>query len=282
MEFLYLGTASAEGIPAIFCDCPTCRRALAKGGKNIMTRAQALLDGRILFDLGADTYMHFLREGKTLANVTDIFITHSHSDHFTLTDIELRNPAYARNCPTQKLNVYVNAFLYQSLMRGEGLPLGGEIAHIREFVHFVQVEPFQPIRLGEYTVTPLPAKHTPLPEQSLLYFVEKDGKGIFYGNDTWIFGEEVDEYLAQNHKTIHLLSLDCTKADTKETYASHLSMAESATIIQRFRERGLMAENAKIYYTHFSHSSGYIFDELQEVAHKYNVEVAYDGLKIDI
>ena len=40
MEITYLGTAAAEGIPGIYCGCETCRRAIAAGGRNIMTRSQ--------------------------------------------------------------------------------------------------------------------------------------------------------------------------------------------------------------------------------------------------
>ena len=33
MKIKYLGTAAAEGVPAIFCDCETCRYVRKHGGK---------------------------------------------------------------------------------------------------------------------------------------------------------------------------------------------------------------------------------------------------------
>lgn len=33
MEIQYLGTAAAEGLPALFCDCETCRKARNIGGE---------------------------------------------------------------------------------------------------------------------------------------------------------------------------------------------------------------------------------------------------------
>ena len=45
MIFQYLGTAAAEGWPGLFCDCQACEKARAKGGRNIRTRSQAIVDG---------------------------------------------------------------------------------------------------------------------------------------------------------------------------------------------------------------------------------------------
>lgn len=59
MKIKYLGTAAAEGIPAIFCHCEICKHAREHGGKNIRTRAQALIDDKIMLDLGPDT-LNFL------------------------------------------------------------------------------------------------------------------------------------------------------------------------------------------------------------------------------
>ena len=47
MEILFLGTAAAEGTPAVFCDCKMCRYAREKGGKEIRSRSGALIDGKL-------------------------------------------------------------------------------------------------------------------------------------------------------------------------------------------------------------------------------------------
>ena len=48
MKITYLGTAAAEAIPALFCNCEWCRRAAANGGKDVRTRSQALIDDCLL------------------------------------------------------------------------------------------------------------------------------------------------------------------------------------------------------------------------------------------
>ena len=50
MKLKYLGTAAAEGYPAMFCNCENCRKAFAKGGKNIRSRIQALVEDALLID----------------------------------------------------------------------------------------------------------------------------------------------------------------------------------------------------------------------------------------
>ncbi len=51
MKLTYLGTAAAEGWPAVFCNCPCCRQARVLGGKDIRTRSQALVNEDLLLDL---------------------------------------------------------------------------------------------------------------------------------------------------------------------------------------------------------------------------------------
>ncbi|MBQ8533797.1 MAG: hypothetical protein IJ462_03090 [Clostridia bacterium] len=53
MKIKYLGTAAAEGIPALFCQCETCEKARKTG--IIRSRAQAIIDDCILLDFGPDT-----------------------------------------------------------------------------------------------------------------------------------------------------------------------------------------------------------------------------------
>ena len=61
MKIRYMGTAACERIPGMFCNCDVCQRAMSEGGRNIMTRSQALIDDRLLIDMSGETYMHFLQ-----------------------------------------------------------------------------------------------------------------------------------------------------------------------------------------------------------------------------
>ena len=80
----YLGTGAAEGIPAVFCHCDVCQYARKHKGRNIRTRAQALIDGKLLLDFGPDTYMHSLQYDINLADIEVCFIPSVQSNEMAL------------------------------------------------------------------------------------------------------------------------------------------------------------------------------------------------------
>ena len=61
MRIRYLGTAAAEGFPAVFCNCAACKMARELG--ELRTRSQALIDETLLVDLPPETYYHTVRFG---------------------------------------------------------------------------------------------------------------------------------------------------------------------------------------------------------------------------
>ena len=50
-----LGSAAAEAIPAIFCDCRICREAWRLGGKDVRMRTAYKLNDHVRVDFGPDT-----------------------------------------------------------------------------------------------------------------------------------------------------------------------------------------------------------------------------------
>ena len=106
MKLTYLGTAAAEGFPAIFCNCEYCQEARRLGGKNIRTRSQALVNDDLLIDFPADTYAHFLQNGIQGDTIGHLLVTHSHSDHLYIKEFLLRNTCYAHDMRAPVLNIY--------------------------------------------------------------------------------------------------------------------------------------------------------------------------------
>ncbi|MBO7400508.1 MAG: carbon-phosphorus lyase, partial [Clostridia bacterium] len=90
MKLTYLGTAAAEGWPAVYCNCDHCKRAKAAGGRNIRTRSQALINDDLLIDYPADTYAHALANRLDLSAVRYLLFTHAHMDHCEPLDLAFR------------------------------------------------------------------------------------------------------------------------------------------------------------------------------------------------
>ncbi len=102
MELLILGSAAAEGIPALFCRCPLCRRAQALGGRDLRARCGALVNGHILVDLPPDIYHAKLCYGLDLAAVDVLLNTHAHADHFAPAELAMRSSRYYCHIPGEQ------------------------------------------------------------------------------------------------------------------------------------------------------------------------------------
>ena len=279
MKLRYMGTAALERLPAIFCNCHNCRKALAAGGKNIMTRSQALLDDTLLIDLNSETYSHFLQLGKTMWDISHILITHGHCDHFTFEEFCCRTPGGTTTVKDETLKVYASEGLIRRFWSTLEARQDKYTQRLEGRLEMIPITCYVPVDICGYTVTPLPASHAD-DEEAFVFLIEKDGKTLFYGNDTGYFGEALDDYLVAHKKHIHLLSLDCTKGDTDKTYNTHMSMSEGRRIADRFLKAGIIDEKTLLYYTHFTHHCGMIYDELVVAAKKYGFEVAHDGLDV--
>ena len=107
MKLKYLGTAAAEGVPALFCDCEVCQKSMKLGGKNIRTRSQAIIDNTLLIDFPPDTYWHFIQNNLPMDKIEHCIVTHSHQDHLYELDIFMRKKGFANfKEPHPPLNFY--------------------------------------------------------------------------------------------------------------------------------------------------------------------------------
>jgi hypothetical protein len=73
MQVKILGTAAAEGWPAIFCACPTCLKAREVRGKNIRSRASARFSPRHQIDLPPGVWYHEAVLNADLSRLEHVF-----------------------------------------------------------------------------------------------------------------------------------------------------------------------------------------------------------------
>ena len=149
MKLRYMGTAACERIPGMFCDCAVCRRALAKGGKNIMTRSQALVDDTLLIDFNSETYSHFVQLGRTMWDVEHILITHSHCDHLSFEDLCCRTKGQANGVKTEKLRLYTSEGVIRRMEAAMAARGDKYDPRIPERWEFVAIETFKLFQAGD-------------------------------------------------------------------------------------------------------------------------------------
>jgi adenosylcobinamide kinase/adenosylcobinamide-phosphate guanylyltransferase len=80
MRVRLLGTGSAEGWPSPWCSCGSCRAAARAGV--LRSSSSALVDDRLLLELGPDAPRAAVRAGTDLTGVEAVLVTHAHPDHF--------------------------------------------------------------------------------------------------------------------------------------------------------------------------------------------------------
>lgn len=273
MKIKYLGTAAAEGIPAMFCACELCEKAKRLGGKDVRMRAQMLIDDDILMDFGPDVYWFTLKYGFNLSQIKYFLITHSHGDHWIPRPFEYRIHGFSYEHIRKEFFIIGNDKIWGDPLL---LTLQEKIPQKR-----IPAKPFEPIDFPDLKVTPLPATHMQ-GECALIYLIERGGKSMLYFNDSGIVGQEVDEYLREAGARIDFVSFDCTKGDMDYKYNSHMSMAECAMMRERFIKAGICGSFTRYVVTHFSHNCKYTHGELEQAARRYGFTVAYDGLEIEI
>ncbi len=271
MKLTYLGTAAAEGMPAVFCRCEYCLEARRRGGKNVRTRSQAIVNDDLLIDLPADTYHHFLTHGVEGDKIPHLLITHGHSDHLYPAELVMREHGYAHGHRAPVLTVYGSGKTIAAIRERIDLPSN---------VALTVLTPFVPTAVGEYTVTAFPARHMPGGEP-LFYLIQGD-KTLLYANDTGYFFDEVFDYLAEKKIRLDMVSYDCTFGDLPiPDDGHHMGFPNIARVQARLREIGAVNEHTVQYVNHFSHNAAPLHEEFLKRAADIGCGCSYDGCTVE-
>lgn len=275
MEAIILGTAAAEGIPALFCGCDACKTARALGGKNIRGRQSLFLPPDILIDLGPDCMSYVHRHGFDFSQVAAILYTHSHDDHCQPDELGyLKGPTFARDRAYDTVQLYGNQRVRDRIRR------------VTDHVPEVEVHPavpFQAISLPNLKATPILSYHRePEEEETLNYVLERDGKTLLYATDLGRYDEETWDFLGGIR--LDCVVMECTNGviPRNEKWPYHMSFHNVVDMKERMHAGGTLADDAPFYITHFSHNGVLPHDEFQKKADEHGITVAWDGLRVQL
>lgn len=275
MKLKYLGTAAAEGYPAMFCNCDNCRKAMKSGGKNIRSRSQAIIDGELLIDFPCDTYYHCLLNGINLHDIRNCLVTHVHRDHLYPVDLIYFKPGFSHPAEDFMLNIFGSQDVQNTL--AQVLPEA-----VKKHLNVITVSPFKPFSVGKYDVTALKAYHGT--DNPYIYSVSDGDKTILYAHDTDIFPEETWVYMKSNNMYFDLVSMDCTEGAYEELdYHGHMCLGRNIACRDRMLEERLIDDKTTVVLNHFSHngiSSNYT--DFSPIAAKSGFETSFDGMEITL
>ena len=258
IKFQFLGTCAADFSPKLkteFVDC---------FDKNARRSSCALIEGKYLIDCGVHTIDCLRIAGVPLENITDVFFTHLHGDHF-----QAANIAKIASAKSEPLRVWVS--------NSARLPQTDNAVIIR-------MPKLAKAEVGENVfVTGLYANHDEnCAPQHLLF--EIDGKRVLYATDgAWVVNASYN-FLRQQTPTLDMLVLDCTCGDYEGEWriGEHNTIPMIRLILPSFKKVKIIDENTEVYLTHLAPSLHKSHDETAEIVRPMGAKVAYDGLEVEI
>lgn len=253
MKIQFLGTGAADFSPLLETEfCNTL-------DKNARRSSSVLINDTILIDCGPHTLASMEIQGFDCSKVTDLLVTHFHSDHFNRENIM----RLAKMCP-QPLRMWYHA-------DGTTDPM--------ENVEFHPISPMETFQTDYFRARALPANHTSFP---LHYHIEIDGSKLFYGCDgAWLLNET---FYAMMKKEYNCMILDGTVGDYNGDYrlGEHNSIPMIRLMAESFRTQHVIAADGIFCISHLARTLHKSHQETSEKLGKEGYLVAFDGMCLTI
>ncbi len=274
MKVTILGSAAAEAIPALWCECDICKQAKTLKGKDIRRRASYLLNDDTLIDFGPDIFSQFNDLADSLA-IRRIFFTHSHQDHLNAHDLLWRFPGYSS--VRQNIRIYGNEAVIRKIRAAQVDTAA--MAQPSDFrMELVRVLPGQDLTDGDLTVWPVRANHEPR-EVPLIFGFQQGGKRVLIANDTGMLAEASLRHLADKKFDLAIIDATCGVNDCRD---HHLGAQNVLDFCRELRAVRALGEDSMVVVNHFSHNGQMLHRDLEAFFGPHGIKVGYDNMVIDL
>ena len=274
MNVKFLGTAAAEAVPALWCECPVCAYARQHGGKDVRRRCSYLIDSDTLIDFGPDAAWQAHEFGIDLTAIRRIVFTHAHVDHLNPVELRWRRPGFSQ--VSRPLDIYGNARCLERIK----VEIDGALEAHRLVLH--ELQPGVAVSAGDLSVLPVRAAHSAPPELALNFVISRGGRSLLIASDTGPWPEASWQLLAGVRLEAAIIESTGALAQPHVTYGLHLGAQDTVAFRDRLRELGAVTAATRVYTSHFSHNGAPLHHDMEAFFGPHGITVAYDGLAIDV
>ncbi len=253
MKITFLGTGTSQGVPVIACNCIICQ---SEDRRDKRLRTSLLVeaeDQNIVIDAGPDFRQQMLR--AEVKKLDSILLTHEHKDHIGGMD-DVRAFNYINKKP---IDIYSDERVQRAVMREYPYVFSEHKYPGVPQMNLITIDD-KPFQIGNLHIIPVKVHHYRLPVYGFRI------NDFAYITDANYISEE-------NKKKLTGVKYMVINALRKEKHLSHFNLSEALDLINEISPR-------KGYITHISHQMGLHSEVSQELPA--NVELAYDGLVVDI
>ena len=277
MRLTILGTAAAEAVPALWCECDVCATARQRGGKDIRRRCCYLLDDDTMIDFGPDAFWQTTQFNINLPALQRLIFTHPHIDHLNPTELCWRRRGFSK--VTKPLTIIGPTTVFQAIMAhaaSHGTACELSELHIRR----IDAGHGREMTDGDLTLLPIAANHAP-GKSPLIYVLGRGGKSLLIANDTGWLADESWELL--RHQTLDAAVIECTYSiNFPDQRNGHLGANATVAFRDRLVDMGCLKPDATVVTNHFSHNGNSLHQDLEKFFVPKGIAVAYDGMAITI
>ena len=228
-----------------------------------------LVNEKVIVDCGPTVPAALSAFNVDLSGLSDILITHTHRDHFSLESLEL---IAGRSSPPGKLNLW---------MEEGALPKGDPLAGL---LNLRPLKPGKTVSISGCTVRPLPANHRvsrslEIPLHFLFSSLERN---FLYALDgAWL---TTAAWKAVQNLRLDAIIWDGTVGDMPGDYRifAHNNIPMIRMMNQTLRENGVYSESTRIILSHLARTLHPGHRELVKNLKKEGMEPAHDGMVVGI
>ncbi|MFH1964275.1 MAG: MBL fold metallo-hydrolase [Acidobacteriota bacterium] len=228
-----------------------------------------LVNGKILVDCGPTVPAAMETFDVDLSRLSDILITHTHGDHFSLKSLETL-------AGRVKSSARPNLWMEQGALERAGT--------LNNIYNIHRLEPGKEVSIAGCSILPLSANHkvSSSPESPLHFLFSVPGKNFLYALDcSWL---STAAWRAIMNLQLDAIVWDGTIGDLPGDHRifEHNSIPVIRLMNQTLQANGVYADSSRIILSHLARTMHPEHRELARNLGKEGMEPAYDGMVVKI